>query len=191
MQASGGGAAPPGGGAVAVAAAVEAAAAGPGGGTLRGAGLRSASSEVSAPPRRTKPGHPGPPHNLCAAAAAHWLRRRPGPAPFPAPPHLISTPPAAALTHKHTHTHSHTHRAGSAPQRPRGTRETLPPPHTHPRDTLTREGGPERGSPCRFPPVRTEKEIKIIIITLIKGARERQGSPARRGPDRREHRRRR
>lgn len=51
-----------------------------GGGTLRGAGLRSASSEVSAPPRRTKPGHPGPPHNLCAAAAVHWLCRRPGPA---------------------------------------------------------------------------------------------------------------
>lgn len=54
------------------------AAAAAGGGTLRGAGLRSASSQVSAPPRRTKPGHPGPPHNLCGGAGAHWLRRHAG-----------------------------------------------------------------------------------------------------------------
>lgn len=87
------------------------AAAGPCGGTLRGAGLRSASSEVSAPPRRTKPGHPATPHNLCGGAAAHWLRRT------RAPPHRISL---GALPHP-AQRPPRTGRALPAPQRPRGT----------------------------------------------------------------------
>lgn len=65
-------------------------------GTLRGC-ARPAPSGVSAPPRSTKPGYPGPPHHLCAGAASHWPRC-PGPAPrisLARPPRRARPGPAA------------------------------------------------------------------------------------------------